>query len=218
MPEYKLSLSGADRLTSLIGIKSDLESVLAYCDRMIEHYAGVHLKKSHFDVVGFTTKVNFVDWEALSTAAAISYARCFVSGVRKSLDDTLLIGADAELKSTHEFILHYRNKHVAHSVNNFEENYITVQIEDSFQTSAEIVSVVPHHERQSGLSFGEPVKLKNLAIWLLSKVEQEITQETFIVQRIVQNLKLNEIRESARSLTDTSGNRRTNVMKKRRIS
>ncbi|MBK7503091.1 MAG: hypothetical protein IPI14_11090 [Polaromonas sp.] len=97
MPEYKLSLSGADRLTSLIGIKSDLESVLAYCDRVIEHYAGVHLKKSHFDVVCFTTKVNFVDWEALSTAAAI-LMRVAVSGVRKSLDDTLLIGADAELK------------------------------------------------------------------------------------------------------------------------
>src|SRR5260370_12586829 len=112
MAEYVFPVSGAARLASLAGIQSDLEQVVEYCDSMIERYAGKHLKRSPFDIVGFTTPVDFVEWEALSTAACVSYARCFLSGVRQSLEPGLLATAAAELRDTHEFMLSLRNKHV----------------------------------------------------------------------------------------------------------
>lgn len=77
----------------------------------------------------------------------------------------MLNGEEAELRSTHEFIWHLQNKHVAHSVNSFEENSVTVHVEESFQSSAEIVGVGPRHTRQTGFAFDGPAKLKNLVSW-----------------------------------------------------
>lgn len=216
MPEFQLSVSGANRLASLAGINADLDRVLEYCDLMIDRYAGAHLKKSPFDIVGFTTQVDFIDWEALSTAASVAYARCFVSGVRQSLDTALLNGASLDLLSTHNFVLNLRNKHVAHSVNSFEENSVNVFVDDSFRSSAEIVSVVPTHTRQSGLAFDDPEKLKQLATWWLSKVREEISAETQVVLQLVQVMPLEEIRAFSGIKSSSSEDRRTHVDKRRR--
>lgn len=215
MPEFQISIAGAARLASLAGIKADLEQVLEYCDRMIDRYAGAHLKKSPFDIVGFTTHVDFIDWEALSTAAGVTYARCFVSGVRASLDAALLDGADTELRSTHEFILHFRNKHAAHSVNSFEENSVTVHVEENFQSSAEIVSAVPRHNRQTGLAFDGPAKLKQLATWWLVKVREETHMEMAAVIRLVQAIPLEQIRAFGGLKSSSSEDRQISVDKRR---
>jgi hypothetical protein len=42
MTEYSFLVPGAERLASLAGLKSDFESVVGYCERMIERYAGTH--------------------------------------------------------------------------------------------------------------------------------------------------------------------------------
>lgn len=215
MSEFQLLDIDATRLASLAGINADLHRVLEYCDRMIERYAGAHLKKSSFDIVGFTTHVDFIDWEALSTAACVAYARCFVSGVRQSLDATLLNSAESELLSTHEFVLHFRNKHVAHSVNSFEENSVTVQVDDSFQSSAEIVSVIPRHSRQTGFAFDDPAKLKQLANWWLIKVREERLVETEAVIRLVQAIPIEHIRALGGVKSSSSEDRRTTVGKRR---
>ncbi len=57
---YLFAVPQAARLGSLAGIKSDLENVVQYCDRMIERYCGDHLKKSPFHIVGFTTPLDFL--------------------------------------------------------------------------------------------------------------------------------------------------------------
>lgn len=215
MSEFQLSDIYATRLANLAGIDADLYRVLEYCDRMIERYAGAHLKKSPFDIVGFSTHVDFIDWEALSTAACIAYARCFVSGVRQSLDATLLNSAESELLSTHEFVLNFRNKHIAHSVNSYEENSVTVQVDDSFLSSAEIVSVVPNHSHQPGFNFEDPVKLKQLANWWLIKVREEIHIEIETVLRLVKATPIEQIRALAGVKRSSSKDRRTNAGKKR---
>jgi hypothetical protein len=213
--EYAFTAPGAERLASLAGLKSDLEQVERYCDRMIERYAGAHLKKSLFDIVGFTTPVDLVDWEALSIAACISYARCFVSGVRQSLDAGRLANAGAELKDTHQFILNLRNKHVAHSVNSFEENSVTVHLEDTFQSSNEIRSATPRHTRTAGLSFDMPEKLRNLAQWWLSEVRSEMSAETESVIRLAQSMPLDEIRALGPNKESSFEERRARVDKRR---
>ena len=215
MPEFLFSHPDAARLASLEGIKADLDRVLEYCDRMIERYAGSHLKKSPFDIVGFTTHVDF-DWEALSTAACVTYARCFGSGVRQSLDEALLEDADSELRSTHQLVRHLRDKHVAHSVNSFEENSVTVHIEDSFQSSAEICSAVPRHNRQAGLSFDTPEKLQQLASWWLAKVRQETAVETERVVRLAQAMPLEQVRAFGTLKSSSPENRRSSVDRARR--
>jgi hypothetical protein len=72
MAEYALPVPGAARLASLTGLKSDLEQVVEYCGRMIDRYAGAHLKESPFDIVAFTTHVDFIDWEARLEELAVA--------------------------------------------------------------------------------------------------------------------------------------------------
>jgi hypothetical protein len=211
MPEFHFSVEGADRLASLAGIKSDLDAVLGYCQRMMERYAGQHLKQSPFDIIGFTTHVDFIDWEALSTAACVAYARCFVSGVRQSLDATLLEVAEAGLRDTHEFVMHLRNKHVAHSVNSFEENSVTVHVEDSFQSSTEIRSAIPRHNRQAGLSFEMPGRLERLANWWLVKVREETDLELARVVELARATPLEQIRAFGALKEMSSEDRRSRV-------
>ena len=216
MTEYYLSVPGAARLASLAGLKSDLEQVVDCCDRMIDRYAGPHLKKSPFDIVGFTTHVDFLDWEALSAAACIAYARCFVSGVRQSLDAELLALAEQELRETHDFTINLRNKHIAHSVNSFEENSVTVQIEDTYRSASEIRSVVPRHTRAVGLPFDGPANLRLLAQWWLTKVSDETHIELASVLRIAQAMSLDEIRAHGTLKSSSAEQRNASIAKRRR--
>ena len=69
-----------------------------------------------------------VIWEALSAAAVVRYARCFNSGKRDRLKHDLFNAAPQHVKEAHEYFIAVRSKHVAHSVNVFEENDVTVTV------------------------------------------------------------------------------------------
>ncbi len=211
---YGFPISAADRFASLAGIRSDLERVIAYCDRMISRYANPELEQTTFDIVGFTTPFDFDDWEALSTAVCISYARCFASGVRQSLDSNLLNTADIELKALHEFVVNLRNKHIAHSVNPFEENLVTVHIDDRFRSAQEIETVAASHTRVAGLSTEVPAQLKRLAQWWLDKVDEETAVERAKLLQIARNTPLSDLK--AHGLPQPRPTSQTGDVRKRR--
>jgi hypothetical protein len=191
---YLVQIRAAQRLASLIGIKSDLERVLWCCERMMERYSGPHLKKDPFDIVGFTTPLDFDDWETLSTTVCVAYARCFKSGIRNSLRDEDLNSEDHELQELHSFLLDLRDKHVAHSVNPFERNQVTVHIDDHFTSSQEIVSVTPSHTRAVGLTIGEPATVARLAKWWLEFVRREMASETERLLAVLRATPLSELK------------------------
>ena len=183
---------------------------------MIDRYCGDHLKKSPFDIVDFTTPLDFLGWEALSTSACVAYARCFVSGVRGSLDPTHLGSADNDLRSLHGFVIDMRNKHVAHSVNPFEENQITVQISDAFQSAAEITTIGVSHSRRVGFQVDVPAQLKRLASWWLEKVEAEIVTEREKLLHVAQKLSLSDLRAGGIPGSGPTAQSNSNVAKRRR--
>jgi hypothetical protein len=57
-----------------------------------------------------------------------------------------------------------RDKHIAHSVNSFEENSVTVHLGEHFQRLKN-ETVTPSHTKATGLSIDVPEKLKRLAQW-----------------------------------------------------
>ena len=210
--EYLFPVPAAARLASLVGLQSDLQMVVRYCERMIERYAGKHLAKTPFDIVGFTTLVDFVDWEALSTAASVAYSRCFLSGVRQALNAEEL---NPSFRLLHDFVVAVRNKHVAHSVNSFEQNSVTVHVSSRFSSPAEIDTVTPHHQRQSGLSLDIPAKLKALAEWWLDRVAQEIAYEQKVVLQVARATPLAEIKAQGTVKSTSAVDRSANVGKRR---
>jgi len=194
LTEYVVDLPAAARLVSLMGMKADMERVVEYSSRMVERYSGAHLAKSPFDIVGFTTHVDFIDWEALSTATSVAYARCFASGVRVSLRDDVPALIDLDLREVHDFLLAFRNKHAAHSVNPFEQNSVTVHIGDAFSSAQEITSLVPRHTRQTGFAFDLPARAKRLAEWWLTRIGADIGAETTKVRDVLRTMSLDELR------------------------
>jgi hypothetical protein len=64
-------------------------------------------------------------WEysdAFTIAALVMYSRPFVTGVRHRLDNAALNTFTPEQRAKHEYFRAVRDKHVAHSVNAFEES------------------------------------------------------------------------------------------------
>ncbi|GAB4514308.1 MAG: hypothetical protein Tsb0026_19580 [Sulfuricaulis sp.] len=177
---YRFPVPEAVRLASLGGIEQDLRGVITYCNLLVERSE--------------ITKLNFVEWEALSSAAVIRYARCFSSGVRDYLPHDLLDSADPELQQAHKFFMDLRSKHIAHSVNPFEENDVTIQIAAHFQSSEEICHINTAHGRRAGLSFGAPDLLKRLAEWLLHRVKEEMKVEQAALLQIARRRSLAELK------------------------
>lgn len=102
----------AGELGELYGVEQDLEATKDYCERLRR------------ELSDFTS----ADWTlvyALSEAAVVRYARCFTNGTRVNLDPSLL-GPNA--REVHNWLWNLRNKHVAHSVNEFESWSVIVHV------------------------------------------------------------------------------------------
>ena len=193
--EYNVTLPMAARLADLAGIQADLERAVSYCGRMAARYAGSHLAKTPFDIVGFTTQIDFDDWEALSTATAVAYGRCFSSGVRIRLTELVHQMPDEEMRKMHQFLIEFRNKHVAHSVNAFEENSVGVHVSSEYTSSTDIETIIPRHSRQSGFQIDMPALIQRLAEWRLQQVQDAMAGERRAVLQAVRRVPLDEIRK-----------------------
>jgi hypothetical protein len=169
------------RLASLGGIEQDLQGVIDYCRIMTER-----LNSSNF---------SYIENEAISSAAIIRYARCFVTGKRDRLRSELLSAAEPSMQALHKRIMAMRDRHVAHSVNPFEENAVTVEISVHFTSSEEIRSVHTAHWRIGGLSLSEPEDLRELAEWVLAKVREEKASEQARLLPLVQRRPLAELKK-----------------------
>lgn len=190
---YRLPSSQAARLSSLGGIQSDLDGVVAYCNYLEDN--------EEF------SKLNFLVWEAISAAAVIRYARCFSTGVRHPLPHDLFAPADARIREAHEYFIEVRSKHVAHSVNDLEENEVVIQIGSHFQSSAEIEHIHTSHSRSMGLSFSDPSLLRELAHWVLAKVGEFVEGEKQKLLPLVRACPLEQLRRSGSPELGSGGNR-----------
>lgn len=183
---YRFPVPEAKRMASLISIEQDLSGVVEYCDLMDKKLA--------------IKDWNSIEWEAFSAAAVVRYARCFTSGVREPLNEQLLDAADDDLRQAHNYFIALRSKHVAHSVNPFEENDVTVQIATHYKSSTEIQSINSHHGRLLGLGFGEPALLKRLAQWLLKQVQQRMNDEKPKLLALAQAMALEQLKSFGRPM------------------
>lgn len=107
LPIAELKSTKAKELADRAAIFQDLAFCVACCARAIEN-----LRAASQDAVLI---------RALWTAALVAYARCFTSGVRYGLTSDLFEHFDGEPRETHEYYVDLRNKHIAHSVNQFEQ-------------------------------------------------------------------------------------------------
>ena len=105
-----IDLKEAAYLADLTGIESDLRSTIELCNKLLD--------------ISDISDQNIHLIDALSTIISVRYSRSFVSGVRKKLNIRNIESITEKLLKEHARILAIRNKHIAHSVNAFEENQV----------------------------------------------------------------------------------------------
>jgi len=144
----KLTSKEAKHYADAFLLMRDLKHVIQCCEAIIE------VLKSPVD--------KFYVLQALSDSAVIGYRRCFNSsnGVRVSLRIRGWTDAD---RLSHEFFLDYGNRHVAHSINDFEQSYAYVYVSENSDGSLARGSIGGGGLFRGGLSSVEADQLKELA-------------------------------------------------------
>jgi len=79
--------------------------------------------------------------ESMWTAALIRYTRCFASGKRFGLSESIFNGLKGEPHKVHKMYIDLRNKHIAHSVNPFEQMEVGLILSPLNSNERKIVGV-----------------------------------------------------------------------------
>ena len=101
----------AKRLSDLSGIEYDFETTIQLSKRLLMLFEANNY--SNMELI-----------DALTTAILVRYSRPFSTGVRKALKVEDIVSLSQAEKRMHDWLIQTRNKHIAHSVNTFEENQV----------------------------------------------------------------------------------------------
>jgi len=141
-------------ITSLI---QDIDSTIQICNRLVEA-----LPKKNGDRILL---------ESLWTTALIKYARCFATGKRFGLSLKIFAGLKGDPVGAHNFYIDMRNKHVAHSVNPFEQVKTGLVLSDP-KIEKKIKGVVTFSQWHISAQSDGVETLKNLCLVLRAKLSE----------------------------------------------
>lgn len=178
--QRRLDLADGQLFSDLFGIKRDLESVMEFCQRLSNAYDAV------------PTDYYLID--ALSTASVVRYCRCFEGGVRAKLARESISAIDPRFVEFHGYLFALRQKHLAHSVNEFEENCVTVAVSEP-PAPREILGIGIGGGRVAGLDKATAKNLEVLAKKLYDALVVEFETERGRIQQLVTALPIEEIYE-----------------------
>lgn len=110
--------------------------------------------------------------ESMWTAALIRYARCFATGRRFGLSESIFDGLPGAPHRVHKTYIDLRDKHIAHSVNPFEQMAVGLILSPESSQDREISGVATMSMRHICSSVDGVHQLGLLSKVLLQKVVQ----------------------------------------------
>jgi hypothetical protein len=158
-----LNIPEACLLADLVSQAEDLQATADWCDLALAEFS----KGS--SVVGLR--------EALTNAAVVRYSRCFADGVRANIPNSVLEGLPENQNKDHEFFIALRNRHIAHSVNTFEETKIVAYLVPEDIGPRGIETIGRQHLRLASLAAQDFNRLKALSLELHRQVSLIIHEE-----------------------------------------
>lgn len=175
-----LHIPEAERLADLAGISADLEHARAMAQALLKDME--------------SEAPNHLLHEPYSIAIVVKYCRAFTDGARAWLGKEDLDAAMTDLqKSRHRHFDLLRDKHIAHSVNAFEENVVHARYCEERVRDEGITSISYRHSRISSLSSPELHGLIELTTVMLGHVESKIRKEQERLLKIVRNMDLDMV-------------------------
>jgi hypothetical protein len=155
-PVVEVNFKEAKMLADIGAIVQDLRSVMKICSR---------LKKELKNQLEDNQLI-----EDLWTAALIKYVRCFAFGKRYGLDNSIFDGLNGEPLKVHAIYKDLRDKHIAHSVNPFEQMKVGLILSTEENKNRNVEGVATVSMRQITLSIDGVHQLGLLAKVILEKV------------------------------------------------
>lgn len=172
-------LTEAKRLADLAGIRDDLEQIQGYLDILDQQIARNYRE--------------YYVWEAITAAIATAYGRCFNEGVRERLPHTLLNSAPSAVRATHDYLIDLRNKHVAHSVNEYEHNYLVVRLSYEAGRPVGISDVSVQTSRFIPISDRELPGVRGLVGWVRASVDAAFEAERAKIMDVLSSADLEQL-------------------------
>lgn len=176
----EVEVPGGKELAELRAVLHDLKWVIEVCERLIA------MLDTRLEEAVLT--------EALSTAALVRYMRCFSQGVRPKAPRELLDSLSDREQVRHQWFKDLRDKYVAHSVNPFEENVLTVLVPEEPTPNTQISGLGFGHSRLL-LDHDLARELHALAASIASGLEDLIEVKTAEVLARVRELPIKELAE-----------------------
>lgn len=174
-----LQIPEAKRLADLGGILFDLQRAREFATLLGQ------------ELLSSTTNRQLI--EPLSVAAVMMYCRPFSGGVRLRLVEDDLEGLTPQQRESHEYLCAYRDKHVAHSVNVFEENIPRANYCVERVREEGITGIAYGSGRIVGLSGSEADAIIELATVLEKHVKTLINAEQQRLLPIVRSMPLEKV-------------------------
>ncbi|MEO7888209.1 MAG: hypothetical protein ABIR76_15885 [Polaromonas sp.] len=174
-----LKIPEASLLADLNGIVSDLQRAREFSELLISQYCA--------------DPPNWQMAEPLSVAIAVTYSRAFSKGVRHHLNESDLGMLSVSQRETHIFMRAYRDKHIAHSVNEFEENIVRAQYCLERVKTEGITAIGYGGARITGLGSDKINELIEITKILENDVRIRITEEEKRLLSMVRALPLEEV-------------------------
>jgi hypothetical protein len=178
----------AEQWADMYSIARDLDSAIQVCGRLIE------LLPSNDQIL----------IESLWTSALIKYARCFSEGKRFGLPIDVFDGLEGDPKGTHQYYIDMRNKHLAHSVNPFEQVKIGLVLSDP-KVARKIVGTVQFSQFHISAKEDGVRTLRSLCSVLKKKLGGAATERHEAVLAHAKTLDIKQLYQSARMRTVAPG-------------
>lgn len=174
-----LHLPEAARLADLSGILWDLRQAKEFAKLLANEFG--------------TSRPNWHLVEPLSIAATVMYSRPFSGGVRHRLGEDDLKVLTEEQRQAHDHLRAYRDKHVAHSVNPFEENIPRANYCVERVKEEGITGIGYGGGRVVGLSGADVAAIIEVTTVLEAHIETQIASEQARLLPIVRSLPLEQV-------------------------
>lgn len=174
----KIPGSQAHRLADIYGVQCDLYWVIHVSHLTAQRMSGATVWREDFEI------------SALQGGLLVRYARCYKSGVRDAfrIPTKWLEDLSPAMKETHAMCIDLRDKHIAHSVNDWERNIPVAEMKPTHEGGYELVDVNVQHDYVVGMTVQQIINIGDLARHLSTLLDAEYQAEKRIVRDYVTSL------------------------------
>ena len=167
------------KLADVYSILQELKSVMETCTRLRQ-----------------LLKAEQKDWlliESLWTAALIRYSRCFASGKRHGLSEDIYKDLPGDAIGVHRLYENLRNKHIAHSVNPFEQVKVGLILSSEKSQEKKVMEVSPFLMKLVATTDDDVRQLGALVKVLVNKLMKNGEQYEEEALRVGRSLPIDEL-------------------------